>query len=369
MRFAFVVNNYPPRIGGVELHVHSLAVELVRRGHEVTVVTLGSTPGWTREGGVEVLTLPERFRVADTLGFPLPGTRRRLTRLLKDRRIDLVSTHTRFFPMSVVGGRAARAANLPVVHTEHGSDYVASPSLLIRLASRLVDRTLGRSVLRRADRVLGVSESVVDFVARLAAVKSDVFYNAIQPPEEQGNREAVTARPSHLVFVGRLVPGKGWQDFLRLIADLRAAGVPVTGEVVGDGPDREQLEEVWHELGLEAVVQLRGRLLPAEVRRAVRGATLVNPTVLSEGFQTTLLETIAEAGRVVTYPVPGASLLASQGAPVFVTAERTTAGLLAAVRTLLDRDPPPASRDMITEWCWPSRADQYVRIGEETLRR
>src|SRR5437016_1459362 len=40
MRILMLSQFYPPIIGGVEHHVRSLSIELVSRGHKVTVVTL-----------------------------------------------------------------------------------------------------------------------------------------------------------------------------------------------------------------------------------------------------------------------------------------------------------------------------------------
>ncbi|WP_205881456.1 glycosyltransferase family 4 protein [Leucobacter coleopterorum] len=339
MRIAFVVNNYPPRTGGVELHVRSLATELTRMGHEVLVVTLGTEPGWSHVNGVEILTLPEHFRVADILGFPSLGTRRQLTGLLRQREIDVVSVHTRFFPMSYVGMRAARAAGLPLIHTEHGSDHVASDSAVIRFASRLVDFTLGRRVLRSADRVLGVSENVTAFIHRLADVDGEVFYNAVDAVSvTDAAGSGSSARQAHLVFVGRLVAGKGWREFLEVVAAIRPVHPELTAEVLGDGADMASLRALAASLGVEDIVSVRGRVSQSEVREALQGATLVNPTTLSEGFQTTLLEAIAEGGRVVTYSVPGAATLKEQGANVTITDEKNTASLVEAVTAVL-RDP------------------------------
>lgn len=367
MRIAFVVNNFPPRTGGVELHVRALAIEMVRRGHDATVVTLGPDTGWRDDEGIAVLTLPERFRIADILGFPRLGTRRRVTRLLQERGIEVVSTHTRFFPMSFIGWRAARAAGVPLVHTEHGSDHVASGSAVIRLSSRLVDFTLGRSVLRGADRALGVSEEVTAFVQGLAGVRAEVFANAISPSLESEPDQSARARPEHLVFVGRLVPGKGWEDYLSAVAALRAEGVPVTGEVLGGGVDESRVRSRVAELGLSDVVEVRGRVTQSEVRARLRGATLVNPTRLSEGFQTTLLEAVAEGGRVVTYPVPGARTLAEQGAPVRITSGQDPAALKAELGRVIAVPPPPASPGYIDGWTWPARAEQYLSVCADLI--
>ncbi len=372
MHIAFVVNNYPPRTGGVELHVQALAHELVRKGHRVAVVTLGSAPGWKDDEGVTVLTLPERFRVADILGFPLLGTRRKLSDLLRNQEIDIVSVHTRFFPMSFVGWRAARSVKVPVIHTEHGSGHVSSDSLVIRVASKVVDFTLGRMVLRGTDRVLGVSEAVVAFVRRLAGVNARVFYNAIAAESGRpgdaavaGNEAAV--RKNHLVFVGRIVPGKGWETYLDILIRLKRAGHQVTGEVLGDGADLDELQRRVDSSGLRDAIEVRGRVTQGEVRKALRGATLVNPTILSEGFQTTLLESIAEGGAVVTYSVPGAATLAQAGAPVIISAERSADSLYAAIEGLLRESPAPAPIGFIQNWSWPARAEEYVEIARDVL--
>ncbi len=345
--------------------MRSLAKELARQGHSPLVVTLGTEPGWSSDGGVRVLTLPEHFRVADILGFPGPGTRRRLTRLLRDERVDVVSVHTRFFPMSFVGSRAARRARLPLVHTEHGSDHVSSDSAVIRIASRVVDFTLGRAVLRSADRVLGVSENVVAFVHKLADVDAQVLYNAIDPtPVDTAGQGSTPSgdRPNHLVFVGRLVAGKGWRDFLSAVAELQREGHNVTAEVLGDGPDRAALEALVDRLGLQDSATIRGRVTQDEVRRSVRGATLVNPTTLSEGFQTTLLEALAEHGRVVTYDVPGARTLQDHGAPVSIAPSRDQHSLVATLREALESPGDPAPDGFIDEWTWPARARQFAGV-------
>lgn len=364
MRIAMIVNSYPPRLGGLESHLLNLAEGLVAQGHRVWVLTISSEPGRRVEGGVEVLTGRAHLPIADVISFPSLGSRRSISRFLRDHAIDLVSVHTRFFPMSFIGVRAARACSIPVIHTEHGSGFVASSSPLISWCSRAVDVTAGRYVLRHADRVLGVSAEAAAFASRLGGVRAEVFHNAITPPAVHGE---ILDRPGHLVFVGRIVEGKGWDDFLRAVAVLRERGRGVDGEILGAGPMLEEARVLRDELGLGGVVELRGRVPAEEVRRSLAGATLVNPTVLSEGFQTTLLEALAERGRVATYSVPGAELLRDSGAPVVICTEKTSESLVEALEGMLAEPAAPASAELITEWTWPVRSRQYARIAQEVL--
>ena len=59
MRILMLAQWYPPIVGGEELHARNLSVELVRRGHEVTVVTLAQRglPEVEAHDGVEVIRL------------------------------------------------------------------------------------------------------------------------------------------------------------------------------------------------------------------------------------------------------------------------------------------------------------------------
>lgn len=362
MNIAFVVNNFPPRTGGVEAHVHSLANELMRSGHNVFVVTLGTEPGCRSEFGLRVIRLREHWRIADVLGFPPVGTRTKLSRFFREQKIDVVSVHTRFFPMSYLGIRAAKKCGLPVILTEHGSAHVITDSLFIRWASRIVDHTFGRFVLRRADQVLGVSENVVDFVRELSGVDAEVFYNAIDV--DQVDAPQIVMRPNHLVFVGRIVQGKGWEDFLELITHLIQNGVSVTGEIIGDGVDFPKLLTAIEQLDLSSYIQVRGRLSSIQVRQALQGATMINPTTLAEGFQTTLLEAIAESGRVVTYDVPGALLLQKQGAKILVSEQKSPVSLAEAVQQILSFPGEPVPASFMKQWSWKYRANQYVDFCE-----
>lgn len=361
MNFAFVVNNYPPRVGGVELHVRSLARQLRGQGHRVLVITLSDAPGAAVEDGIDVVRLPERLRVGDILGFPLPGTTRHVAHLLREHRVDVVSVHTRFFPMSWVGLRAAARTGAVIIHTEHGSDHVVSTSPLITAASRAVDLTLGRTILRQATDVLGVSEHVISFVSRLSGREdASVFYNAIDPACSSLNRDH---RP-HLVFVGRLVPGKGAEAFVEMLRLLRAEGREVDAEILGDGVSRPEIEASIARAGLENHVAVRGRVDGDEVSLALAGAILVNPSTLAEGFQTTLLESLDAGGSVVSYDLPGVRALQRQGHPVRVVNEQGPASLARAVGELLDEGWRNLPMD---DWYWPVRAASYAARAERLV--
>lgn len=359
----FVVNNYPPRVGGVEMHVGHLAAHLVRLGAQVTVFTLDNQNRSGQESGVDVHRLRGTRALADVLALPWPGTRKALTSFAANNGVDVISTHTRFFPMSYLGVRAAGRLGLPVVHTEHGSGHVRGVASVVALASRIVDLTLGRYVLRHATVVLGVSTAVADFVRRLAGVPCRTFVNGIPVADF---RPAHPIEPAgvaqRLVYVGRIVPGKGWDRILRVAERLVPEIHDLSVHIVGNGPLQEALNAQVAASTIRDHIILHGRLTPADVAPILRGAVLVNPTNLAEGFQTTLLESIAAGGLVVSSPVAAARTLREMGAAVRIVHSDDDDAWLGEIRDALRDGWSPTASSLVDAFDWASRAGEYLEI-------
>lgn len=360
---AFIVNNYPPKVGGVEQHVSKLAHALEARGVRVTVIALDNANAGIEEGAVRVHRLNATATVAGVLSAPLPGTTRRLRNLLIEEGVTLLSTHTRFFPMSFVGIRLGKKLGVPVVHTEHGSDFVKGVPALVGLASKLVDMTMGRYILKHASAVLAISDGARTFVKRLANVESRIFHNAIDvqafvPPDER-----TSVRP-RLVFLGRLVPGKGWERALHVAEKLAPDYPGVEIHFIGDGAERGRLEEQLSGSTVRSQATVHGYLSSGEIRDLLSDSILLNPTTLSEGFQTTMLEAIVGRAAVVSTPVSAAFYLAQLGVPIEIVADDEPEGWVLATRRLLDvgwSQPDPA---LLAGFDWEVRAQEYLDIAD-----
>ncbi|WP_134561792.1 MULTISPECIES: glycosyltransferase family 4 protein [Cryobacterium] len=360
---AIIVNSYPPRLGGLESHVFQLANAVRAAGARVTVVTLDVTPSDVDEDGIRVVRLRRHVPVASVISFPAWGTARRLSILLSTTGATVVSTHTRFFPMSYVGLRAARLAGIPVIHTEHGAGFVRTPSRVIQLASRLVDLSVGRTVLRRAAAVLAVSAPVAEFVSALARRESVIFPNALRM--EDWPAFADDAPPTGIAFIGRLVGGKGWEEFVDVAATLLTEpefdGLQV--HMLGDGPDRENLRTRIRSRGIDGSIHLYGHADTAVIRSVLHGSVLVNPSRLAEGFQITLLEAAASGAQIVSFPVPSVAPIRADGGPVREVRELSLQPLIDGVRDALRRPLPAMPRPVLeAHWAWASRAREYLAI-------
>ncbi|MCI7550770.1 MAG: glycosyltransferase family 4 protein [Actinomycetaceae bacterium] len=361
MRIGFLVNNYPPHMGGVEIHVQNLAKELHRAGNDVYVFTLGDAYRVRYDDGVRVFELPKRLDIGGVFSLPSERSWQHVRRKITELGIDVISVHTRFFPLTWLGVAIGRWSGIPVVLTEHGSDFVVSDSALVTVASRLVDLTIGRWSMRSANKVLGVSPAVTRFVHRLSGVNAQVFYNAVVEPNAASHN--LLHSPCDLMFVGRIVEGKGWRSFLRLAEQLHDDEPEVTATVIGTGPEYDLMRAV-----APAWVKITGQIPHEDVIGRLAGATLVNPTMLSEGFQTTVVEAVVNGGRVVSYPEPAAVVLESEGAPVVVVPRGDEGALENATRQMLSAPPEQLGEAQTRKWLWPQRAQEYSRICVQLIQ-
>ncbi|QRZ61624.1 glycosyltransferase family 4 protein [Rothia sp. ZJ932] len=367
MKIVFLINNYPPRIGGLEQHVYSLATRLVGLGHSISVLTLGERTEVNIEDGITVYRFKELVQVDGVLGFPTLGATAGLFSALKKINPDIISVHTRFFTLTWLGVLWSKLLKIPVLHTEHGSGFVVSGSPVIGAASRLVDYTLGRASLRAASGVVCVSEPSQRFVEKLAQVSPALFYN-VSPLPMRSSGDIVLDR-KRLVFLARVVEVKGWRDFLDAVALVRAQDPEVHAVVLGDGADRAKAESYARELGIAEAVDFRGFVDHAEVARILRGATLVNPTVAAEGFQTTIIDAFVSHAGIVTYDVSSARVLEQRGVPVRIVTERGPQQLAEAVRQEIITPPAPYSDDEIKNWGWEHQAKLYEEYAQHIVNR
>ncbi len=351
---AFVVANYPPHSGGVQQHVQAVARRLVRRGFRTTVYCC-EEPGQRFDQGVQVRGMGRHGEVGNVISFPDLSWWTKLSRELQRTTTTHVSVHTRFFPATWLGVLSGGRARIPVTLTEHGGGHVQTGSKPIQIASRFIDLSIGRWAVRQADNVTAVSERAASFTTDLSGRRPLVIPNGIdlefwRPAQDRRNEK-------RLLFVGRLVPEKGWQSFLTI---LRSSPQKVSAHLVGDGPDVDLIHSAVKGYGLSNRVNVTGPLSRESLRSLYPGSVYVNPSTASEGCQTTLLEAAACGARIASYNVGGAIEVAKAGAPIEIVPTGDEQRITDAVQRLLVTEAvtPPNMSD----FSWDHVVDQYLAV-------
>lgn len=108
------------------------------------------------------------------------------------------------------------------------------------------------------------------------------------------------------IFVGRLVPDKGSDIFLRALADLRKRGIAVRASIVGAGGEKQTLEKLATELGVADMVVFTGPLHGAELQSTIQRHRIgIIPSRWQEPFGIVALELIACGLPVIAARVGG----------------------------------------------------------------
>ena len=128
-------------------------------------------------------------------------------------------------------------------------------------------------------------------------------------PHGVAERPRITPFPranrSKFAFVGRLVSTKGIDLLLRASAELMRKGVQCHLTIIGDGPERENLELLCHELGLAQRVDFVGQVADKDVEALLGDAVaIVVSSVAGEVFGLTAAESMMQ-GRAVIVPEGG----------------------------------------------------------------
>jgi glycosyltransferase involved in cell wall biosynthesis len=309
MRILQATDSYPPPlVGGRDLHVKMLTHELARRGHDVEVVTLAGPAGVRTESddGIPVHRIAgwnralNRFYVDPQRPLhptvPDPGMVRSLAQLMRERRPDVVHTHS-WILYSLLPLLPSSQTRLVVTMHDYGlecpkgtfvyQDGVCSGprfSKCISCASEQYGRiragalttglALTRRSLRRIDRYIAVSSPVAEACSSLAAGGQRPI--GVIPPflSDESLEPANTARPAfvpasgdYVMFAGALGPHKGvdvllqaWEGLASrvplVLVGLRRFDTPTRfpeGVIVAENVPHEDVLQAWEHCAVAVV--------------------------------------------------------------------------------------------------------------------
>ena len=242
----------------------------------------------------------------DAPGVMYPRAVRRAKRVIREGSFDLVHTH--LLRADLLGAFAARQCGLPVISTAYAIGQYR------RQKRRVLDGVLDRACRRLATHVLAVSEAVQrDCVEglgwppeRVSVVHTGIEIPPPVPPERAKavRTELGVADDAPLVVtVARLSYEKGLDTLIDAAAAVRQR-LPAAGfAVVGDGPDREALQQQIATRRLDDAVRLVG--FRRNVSDWLAAADVVAVPSYSEGMPNVVLEAMAAGRAIVATRVGG----------------------------------------------------------------
>jgi glycosyltransferase involved in cell wall biosynthesis len=340
-------------VGGAQAYVAALLPALVRE-FQVTVAAYG--PGPVREAAAAA---GARFVPLRHVRRPISPWRDlaglvELVRLLRRERPDIL--HANSSKAGVLGRLAAVLAGVPIrIFTVHGwafSAHSGAASLLYHAADRLM-RPLTTATICVSER-----ERARGLEARTCIPeRTTVILNAVDVARVP--RAGHDGAGPRIVSVGRLAAPKDFRTLVRALALLPRGAAEAL--IVGDGPDRAQLEAEIARLGLAEQVLLAGER--RDVPELLARADLFVLSSRSEGLPVSVLEAMAAGLPVIASSVGGLPELVADGETGMLVEAGDVDDLAAALRLLLAE---PSLRRRLGA---AGRARAEERFGLERFRR
>lgn len=227
----------------------------------------------------------------------------KLARLCRDRRFDVVHTHTS--KGGFLGRAAARLAGVPVViHTAHGFAFHESSSSLSMAFYTRLERLAGRW----CDCVATVSEFHHDWALkqRLASPEKIVtLRNGISRARlvvSRGRHEvrrelSIDDGDVLLLSTARLAGGKGLEALILAMPEVLKRDDRVRLVLVGEGPSRLDLEAQARTAGVASAIRFLG--FRSDIGDMLNASDVVVAASRREGLSISVLEAMAMGKAIV----------------------------------------------------------------------
>jgi glycosyltransferase involved in cell wall biosynthesis len=313
-------------VSGAENHLRELVRALRRRGWESDVLiptphppAIGEFAHSLRRDGHGVIVVQMRWDLSPALVV-------NLRRMGASGAYDVVHAHLVHADWHVAATRLL-FLDLPLVTSKHNHDPFRKVWPV-----RLIERWSTRAY----DEVIAISESLASFTRLWTGVETTTVRYGLNAPARPPVR--AHARPS-LLAVGRLEPQKGFDVLVRAMASVRASVPDVALVIAGEGPERQRLEHIASNLGLQGAVRLLGRR--EDVPALMESATLLVHPARWEGFGLVLLEAMRSALPIVATAVGGIPEVVEDGVTAVLVPPEDPERLADAILLML-REPDRA---------------------------
>ena len=265
MRIGFFTDTYTPQTNGVVTSIRLFKQALEARGHEVRVFAPAPAVADDEPSTVRFRSMPLIFQPEMRLASPVSFEAMRSIELAD---LDIVHAHDPF-SIGLFGLRVARRRRIPYVHTYHTLypeyvHYVWDTTLSTKLAERL-----SREYCDLCDAIVAPSTKIERYLRRWGTTSPiDVIATGIDTKRFETAPQAEVAalrmrfgfgaQQPVLLSVGRLGREKSVDTLLRALSCSRHSDTALL--VVGDGPDRRELQHTARELRLGERVRFAGYL-------------------------------------------------------------------------------------------------------------
>lgn len=378
MNIVMFTNTYIPHVGGVARSVQGFTSEFHHQGHHTLVIA--PVFDGMEKNEVDVLRIPalQRFNGSDfSVPVPVPG---KIARALEIFSPHIIHSHHPFL-LGDAALRAAAAHGVPIVFTHHTryeqyTHYMAGDSTVLkRFVMELVT-----GYCNLCNAVVAPSQTIADILCE-RGVKTliEVIPTGIDPlyfSAEGGKfvKQKIGIPEGAFVIghVGRLAPEKNLSFLGKAVCDYLLTDTDAHFLLVGEGPARREMEDLFVERGLRERLHLLGVLSRQKLTEIYGSMDVFVFASLSETQGIVLAEAMASGIPVVALDASGVReivrdrengrLLPKENPETFSGAIRWIAELPASQREKLRQGTQRTAADYSMEQSTRKILDLYNRL-------
>ena len=326
MKIAFLITRLDD-VGGAQIHIRDLSTALNNAGHDISVLagTNGVLADNLKARGIPFYLIPHLARQVS----PFQDVRciSEVLRTLCEIRPDIISTHST--KAGFIGRIAGKSLGIPTLFTAHGWGFTDGRPPLQAFAFKTIERITAPW----SARIITVCDSDYTAAIRAHVAARDrliTIHNAM-PDVDETLRASPGNSPPRLVMVARLSHWKDHPTLLHALSGLKDLEWRL--ELIGEGPLRDQIEEMVRELGLTSRVTFLG--FRPNVPKLLAEAQVFLLISKWEGFPRSILEAMRAGLPVVATNVGGVKESVVDGISGFVIQPGETVRLRECLRKLI----------------------------------
>jgi glycosyltransferase involved in cell wall biosynthesis len=376
MKILMLNYEFPPMGGGAGNATDNISKEMVKMGHEVTVLTsgYGNLPKFELKDGVKIYRVFSWRKGIHDCGFRgaytfLFSAAMKLLDLRRHNNFDIV--HYFFsLPTGLLTFIPWAFRRTPYIVSLRGSDvpYYDVYNRKVHLFNLLL-RPVNKCIWKKAKRVVALSEGLKDTALKSAPNQSiGVIPNGVETelfkPNPGGRQSNEKLR---LITVSRLINRKGIDHILMALKDLRDKDITLL--IVGTGSYELHLKQVCHEFGLDDVVSFNGYCPRERLPKLYTKSDVFILPSLAESFGIVFVEAMACGLPIIGGKTGGVPYLVKEENGILVEPGNVTEIKEAIVKIKgsieLRRSMGQRNREkVVKDFKWNSVASKYVKVYE-----